>query len=88
MSQTSTLICGIVQDTVGRPVGGARIVFAAGPVPLPEIAAITGEDGSFCLSAPIPGKYRIACYADGFSSEVVTVMVQSATSATISIRLH
>ena len=43
-----------------------RSSFAAGPVDLPDIAALTGPDGTFVLSAPMPGEYEVAVvFLDG-----------------------
>lgn len=39
--------------------GQARVSFIAGPVPLPDIAALTDIDGTFSLSAPVAGEYDI-----------------------------
>ena len=54
-------ISGSVIDAQGAPVDGARDFFTAGPVPLPDIAAVTGADGRFELTAPAPGDYTVAC---------------------------
>jgi hypothetical protein len=60
------LIRGLVQDQAG-PVADAAVSFAAGPVDLPDIAAVTGPDGTFVLSAPVPGEYEVAvAFLDGF----------------------
>jgi hypothetical protein len=60
------LIRGLVQDQTG-PVADAAVSFAAGPVDLPDIAAVTGPDGTFVLSAPVPGEYEVAAaFQDGF----------------------
>jgi Carboxypeptidase regulatory-like domain len=61
------LIRGRVQDQAG-PVADAAVSFAMGPVDLPDIAALTGPDGTFALTAPAPGAYEVvANFADGFS---------------------
>ena len=87
MGETSSAISGVVRDSRGQPVAGARVSFAEGPVPLPDIAALTGDDGSFVLSAPAPGTYRIDCYADGFAPEHTSVTTRPATPVTVAIRL-
>ena len=53
----------------------ARVYFVSGPAPLPDIAALTNEEGRFTLSAPSPGPYMIECNADGYTTEVVGVNV-------------
>lgn len=61
---TARAIVGVVTDAEGEPVPGAVISLTAGPVPLPDIAMLTGEDGSFSITAPMPGTYELACNFD------------------------
>jgi protocatechuate 3,4-dioxygenase beta subunit len=61
------LLSGTVHDPEGRPVAGARVLFTSAPAALPDIAALTGKDGAFTLSAPQPGPYELAVHADGFA---------------------
>jgi hypothetical protein len=59
------LIRGLVQDETG-PVADAAVRFASGPVDLPDIAALTGPDETFVLSAPMPGECEVAVvFLDG-----------------------
>jgi hypothetical protein len=55
-------MAGVVRDRTGAPVAEAVVSLAAGPVPLPDIAALTGPDGSFRVTAPMPGAYQLVCY--------------------------
>lgn len=56
---------GEVRGADGAPVAGARVSITDSPVPVPEIAAVTGPDGGFVLAAPAPGRYAFAAHADG-----------------------
>ena len=67
------LIAGSVLDAQGTPVDGARVFLTAGPVPLPDIAAVTGEDGRFELTAPAAGDYTVAAAGPGGGSEAADV---------------
>jgi hypothetical protein len=58
------LISGKVVDEQGQPVAGARVMFTSSPVPVPDIALMTGEDGSFTLSVPANGSYEILTMTD------------------------
>ncbi len=58
------LIAGKVVDENGKPVAWARVMFTKSPVTLPDIAAMTGEDGSFTLSVPQNGAYEISTFTD------------------------
>ena len=57
------------------PVIEARVFFVTGPVPLPDIAALTDDDGRFSLHAPTPGAYELACHADGLDPATVPIEV-------------
>jgi hypothetical protein len=57
------------------PVSEARVFFVAAPVPLPDIAALTDDEGRFTLYAPAPGTYEVACHADGFDPVSLSVDV-------------
>lgn len=64
-------IHGIVLDADGGPVTGARVALEAGPVPLPDIALLTGEDGTFWLDVPQVGEYVVAAHTDSGSGRAV-----------------
>jgi hypothetical protein len=68
------LISGVVVDAAGQPVGDARVAFTATPVEVPDIAALTGDDGRFSLAVPVAGVYRVAAIGDqGRAEETVDV---------------
>jgi Carboxypeptidase regulatory-like domain len=83
----SAVIRGTVLTGGGEPLRGARVYFVRGPVPLPDIAALTAQDGSFVLSAPAAGEYQIGAAADGFAPSAVSVRVTEADSANVTLRL-
>ena len=53
------IINGTVTDPSGHPVVGAIVLIASSPVPVPDIAALTGADGAFSIAVPAPGAYRL-----------------------------
>jgi len=57
------LITGVVLDSGGAPVTGATVHIADGPAAFPDVAALTGQDGSFSFSVPVEGDYTLACRA-------------------------
>lgn len=59
MPQPSPTIAGQVLEPDGRPASQARVYFISGPVPLPDIAMLTGAAGTFSLSVPSEGVYEI-----------------------------
>lgn len=65
MSDDPSVIAGVVVDARGDPVEGARVYFVEGPVPLPDIAALTDSGGRFALSAPVPGTYQLGVASEG-----------------------
>lgn len=58
------LISGVVRDEHGAPVGGARVYVVDAPVAVPDIAAVTDQEGCFTLSVPVDGRYTIEANAD------------------------
>jgi Carboxypeptidase regulatory-like domain len=80
------LIRGVVRDPSGRPVAQARAFFAGGPVPVPDVAALTDERGEFVLSVPAPGMWELRCDADGFTPAVERVEVER-DEARVEVRL-
>jgi hypothetical protein len=72
-----TVLQGQVVEPDGAPVAGARVLITASPVPVPDIAQVTGPDGRFATTAPAPGAYRIAAYATGRATVEVEVDVSA-----------
>jgi hypothetical protein len=68
------LLTGIVSDSSGAPVAGARVAIVEAPVEVPDTALLTSEDGRFSLGVPAAGTYRVAAFGDeGSAQEVVDV---------------
>jgi hypothetical protein len=65
----------------------ARVSFLAGPVPLPDVAALTDNDGTFALTAPVAGEYVIAVDTEQFFRKVTKITVESNEDKHISISL-
>jgi len=63
------------------PVMEARVFFGTAPVPLPDIAALSDDDGRFSLFAPAPGRYEIVCHADGYDPVTVPVDVDGVSES-------
>jgi Carboxypeptidase regulatory-like domain len=81
------LISGVVVDAAGRPVADARVALAAAPVEVPDIAALTGEDGGFSIRVPVTGSYRVAAYGDQERAEE-TVDVDQGRGAQVRLVLR
>lgn len=62
------VIRGTVVDSAGRPVAGARILVVQSPGPMPDIAMLSGEDGSFAIGAPAAGRYLLEAATDSSSA--------------------
>ena len=89
MPGSPSVISGTVRDSAGRAVEGARISLVESPLaPLPDIALLTGADGSFSIGAPMAGTYRLACHADGFLPQSATLTVTAGTDATLDFHLR
>jgi hypothetical protein len=70
------VISGIATGPDG-PVAFARIMIAASPAPMPDLAGLSGEDGTFTLGTNGPGRYVVAVYADDFVPARAAVTVHS-----------
>jgi len=86
MPESARTIAGTVLDAAGQPVAQARVYFTASPGPTPDIAALTGSDGTFRMNAPQTGRYRIGATSDTHGSSEAEVDVDS-KDATLEIRL-
>jgi hypothetical protein len=58
-SAAAGVITGTVTDGQGRPLAEVSVSLREAPVPVPDIAALTGPDGSFALGAPSAGHYTV-----------------------------
>jgi hypothetical protein len=92
MSANPTEIAGVVVDAEGNPVEEARVYFVEGPVPLPDIAALTDSSGRFALSAPVSGTYQLGVSSEGSASSVqqktVKVEVGGERGSDLEIQLY
>ena len=79
------LISGVVRDADGAPVEDARVYVADAPVPIPDVAALTGTDGRFSLPAPADGSYTLEASADGLGSARVTVEARGAADVELTM---
>ncbi|MBH0122941.1 carboxypeptidase regulatory-like domain-containing protein [Rhodococcus sp. NPDC003382] len=73
------MIRGIVRCG-NTPVPFARIVVVTGPGPMPEIAILSGPDGSFTVGTPYPGRYLLAVHADEYRPARLEVTLPEASS--------
>ena len=68
---------GKVQDAFGNPVAGARIGIVSSDVPMPEIALVSGGDGTFHINLP-DGVFTFT--AHGPAGEVGEAVVQGGST--------
>ncbi len=80
------VIAGVIRDESGAPVEGARVYFTDAPAPTPDVAALTGSDGSFSLAAPVEGTYTLECNADGFAARSTTVASEQADGLELTLQ--
>ena len=69
------VLTGRVLDALGQPVSGARVFVRKAPGQVPDIALLTGADGSFTLSLPAWGRYELAYSSDALGTASATVEV-------------
>lgn len=81
------VLAGVVRGPAGEPVPLARVYVAGGPVPVPDIAALTDAEGRFAMSLPAPGTYEVACAAEGYAPSSATVEVAGERELQLELRL-
>lgn len=86
MSPGALLVAGKVLDNAGRPAAGATVMWLHGPVPLPDVAQLTQDDGSFVMSAPVVGQYTLGCRGDSGGQTTLDVTV-GPHGARVTVRL-
>jgi hypothetical protein len=87
MTQTTSVVFGVVRDLTGCPVPQARVSFVVGPLQLPDIAALTDIKGNFALSAPVAGEYVIQVISDGFVPYKAKIAIENNQQTHLEIRL-
>lgn len=88
MTNPAVLIKGEVRDARGRPAALARVAFVDGPGPLQDVSMLTGADGTFTLSAPIPGVYTVAVYADDCAPLITSVTATAGQAVRLQLTLQ
>ncbi len=84
--ESTFIVRGVITDSSLRPVPGVRVAIAAGPADLQDIAALTGDDGSFSFTVPQAGVYRVEAYAEaGHVGANVEVRPGQTTSVRIAL---
>ena len=81
------IVSGVVRDPNGAPVPQARVFVARGPVPVPDIAALTNAEGRFTVSLPAPGTYELAFAAEGYQPSSASVEVTGEQEPRLELRL-
>ena len=84
----ASVISGVVRGPDGKPIPNARVYFTSGPVPLPEIAAMTDKSGEFSLTAPAPGEYVIEAVTDKFGAQSSKAKVKGSKPVHLTLSLE
>ena len=87
MTRSPSVISGVVRSPDGKPVANARVYFTSGPVPLPDIAAVTDKSGSFSLTAPAPGEYVVESATDTHRARSAKVKVKGGEQLRLNLKL-
>jgi hypothetical protein len=85
--QPPRTISGVVLSEEGTPIKDAVVSLTSGPVPLPDIAAVTGDDGEFTMTAPAVGQYAVTVvYPDGRQERRTVEVPEPATDVALEVR--
>lgn len=86
-AQAPRTIRGVVLSEDGRPAPDVVVVLASGPVPLPDIAAVTGERGDFVLTAPADGEYVVTVsFPDGAQESRAVQVAEEDAEVALQVR--
>ena len=80
-------LTGRVVGPDGKALAGAAVAIASAPVPVPDLAQLTGADGGFDFKAPVPGTYAIEVSAPGGLTGEARVEVGVEDAAPVEIRV-
>jgi hypothetical protein len=86
MKTRPATVSGVVLDSSGQAVAQARVFFSQAPGAVPDMAALSGLDGSFSLAAPHLGRYVVTCNSDTWGSTSAAVTVNT-SGAWVELRL-
>jgi hypothetical protein len=87
---TGAAVEGRVTDAAGQPVAGVLVIpqsTDSPPQPIPEIAALTNEQGRYQWSLP-PGAYTLTFSREGYASTSAPVTIVQGRSATLDVTLQ
>ncbi len=82
------VISGVVRSARGQPIAEARVYVTHSPTPLPDIAALTDEQGTFAFAVPAPGEYVLECTAEEWGSVSATVTVPEARARRVTVEIR
>ena len=65
----------VIAGDTGKGVDGVRVIIAASPTPMPDVALLTYGDGHFDLDLPVAGRYELEFVHDDYVkvSDVIDV---------------
>jgi hypothetical protein len=77
---------GRVTTAAGEPLAEAVIAVPEGSAAVPDMALLTGLDGSFVLSLP-PGTFRVEAHKDGYRPQDARVTLAAGETVSVSLVL-
>jgi hypothetical protein len=87
MAAAPALISGIVRTVQGKAIPQARVYVSNAPVSVPDVAALTDDQGRFSFSVPAPGRYTLESAAEGFAQASSVLDVHQNQTNTVQITL-
>jgi hypothetical protein len=77
----------VVDANDGSPIANASVIIVDGPRPVPDIAALTDEHGSFALGVPVGGKWGLRVFDEFGSEHEVSVKVPQSKELKVALEI-
>jgi hypothetical protein len=87
MRGEAALVHVTVLGSGGEAVANARVFFESGPAELPDVAALSDEQGRVAIGVPRAGRYRIVCAAEGYRTARRDIEVSAPQGCSLTVGL-
>ena len=77
-----------VRTLEGKILKNTRVYFVESPVEMPDIAALTNDEGEVVMAAPRSGFYRLGFSLNGYKNRIVEVTVNDESEIQLEVNIE